>query len=196
MIFFFAGDKSIDFHDHPNDNDVNCVSDEENSCDSHFKTKNISMNYENIPPNYFMSQLIDFIHMANLNKSTTTSLLSLLRATCSSTIDQIPKTTDVLWKELGLEICYQKFYYCSLCFMELNKYQDCCQNCNSKTKANSELCIFSLEHEIKRVVESNLDVIQWYSLPEHQIIPDIVNGNSHRIGLSRKYNTMFFLIHF
>jgi hypothetical protein len=136
-------------------------------------------NYENIPPNHFHSQMINFIHMANLNKSTTTLLLSLLRTTCSSTIDQIPKTIDALWKHLNIDFCYQKFYYCSSCYMELNHYQDSCQRCVSRFKANSELCIFSLAHEIKRVIESNLNIIEWYSLPEHHITSDIINGESH-----------------
>jgi hypothetical protein len=134
------------------------------------------VNYEIIRTDRFRSELIEFIRIANLNKSSTTSLLSLLRSASYVTNDQIPKSTDVLWKEFDLDFCYETFYYCSTCFLELKNAQDDCQRCAFKPQANSELCVFSLSHEVRRVVESNLDVIQWYSQPEHQITADIVKG--------------------
>lgn len=135
-----------------------------------------SINQENIQQQQFLSQLTDFIHTAHLNKTTTSILLSLLRSTSSLTTEFIPKTPEALWKQLGVTFSYRTFYYCSTCFSELVRYQDTCSICNSKERANSELCIFSIKDEIDRVVQSNIDVIEWYRAPENQIIADLVNG--------------------
>lgn len=134
--------------------------------------------YDNIYHQQYFSHLVNFIHAANLNKTTTQLLLKLLRKTCSLTMDNIPKTANALWQQLGVAFAFEKFFYCSVCFTELLQYQDICLNCNVKQTPNSELFVFSIEHELQRVIRSNIDVIQWYSLPEHQIIADIVNGKS------------------
>lgn len=123
-----------------------------------FTTKNSSDG--KVQHNEFLLKSIDFVHSANLNKTTTHSLLSLLRSNCSCSVDIIPKTTDALLKELDIKLAFNTFYFCSICFIELNNYQDICSQCNARTKANSELCIFSLDEEIKRVVRSNIDLVQ------------------------------------
>jgi hypothetical protein len=110
-----------------------------------------------------MEKMTDFIHTAKLNKVTTTVLLSLLRTTCSFDVQDIPKTTNALWKELQIDFAFEKFYHCSLCFTELVKHQDVCPNCDAAmTTTNSELCVFSLANELQRVVRSNVDVMDWY----------------------------------
>ena len=124
----------------------------------------------------FLHKIVEFIRHSNLNKSTVSSLLSLLRSTPTSTIDDIPTTTNSLWKQLDISFNYETFYFCSICFKQLEKFHDTCIKCKSKQKANSELCIFSLTDEIKRVVASNIKLIEWYQLHENQNSADIVNG--------------------
>ncbi|CAF4427093.1 unnamed protein product [Rotaria sp. Silwood2] len=145
-----------------------------------FDLNNILTDYENAYQIQFLSKLINFIHDARLTKTTTEALLALLRSTCSFGVDNIPKTINGSWQQLGVAFTYKRFYYCSICFMELIHYQDCCSYCKIKSKPNSELCIFSIDDELKRVVQSNIDVIQWYSVPEHQINADIVNGEWYK----------------
>ncbi|CAF0877792.1 unnamed protein product [Adineta ricciae] len=129
-----------------------------------------------------LSEIIQFVHQANLNKTTTSSLLSLLRSIRNSKVNEIPKTADNLWRLLNIKFNYQIFYYCSSCFLNLENYQETCGQCKLKHKSNSELYVFSLSDEIKRVVLSNMDVIRWYSSPSHQIAADIVNWKFYRKG--------------
>ena len=187
-MFFIGGSISDidDDDDNELNNTLNLASDQENSYELDFDVNNMSIDAESIHQQRVLSQLIEFIHTAKLNKSTTTSLLSLLRSIRFSTIDQIPKTTDGLWKQLDIQFYFDTFYFCSECFLSLNTYQDICPHCSLKQRANSELCIFSLADEIKRVLESNIEVIQWYSLHKHHFIADIVNGSSHIVVLSKK----------
>ena len=142
--------------------------------------------HKNVHEHHFFSQLIDFIHSAKLNKTTTTSLLSLLRTSKSFTTD-IPKTTNALWQKLGVKFAFKIFYFCSLCFKELNHYQDACPTCHSNEKANSELCAFSLAEEIERVVKSTIDIIKWYSVPENQLVADVIQGKLHTNIVSKEY---------
>ena len=143
--------------------------------------------HENISPNHpeqaqqqqLLSEIIQFVHQGNLNKTTTSSLLFLLRSTRNSKVNEIPKTADNLWRMLNIKFNYQIFYYCSSCFLNLENYEDTCTQCKLKQKSNSELYVFSLSDEIKRVVLSNMDVIRWYSSPNHQVVADIVNGESY-----------------
>jgi hypothetical protein len=144
--------------------------------------------YENVHQHHFLAQLIHFIHAAKLNKTTTTSLLSLLRTTKSFTTDFIPKTTNALWEQLGVKFPFERFYFCSLCFKELHRYQDICTMCNSKEKANSELCVFSLTEEIERVVKSTIDIIKWYSVPENELVSDVIKGKLHANIFSKEYS--------
>ncbi|CAF4711595.1 unnamed protein product, partial [Rotaria sp. Silwood1] len=147
---------------------------EDNSYQSDFNV-NLSSDYENVHQHHFVSQLIDFIHTAKLNKTTTTSLLSLLRTTKSFTTD-IPKTSNSLWEQLGVKFIFKTYYFCSFCFKQLDKYQDICTMCNSKQKANAEFCVFSPNEEIERVVKSTIDIIKWYSVPENQFAADVIRG--------------------
>ena len=149
---------------------------DENLYQSSFNLQNLFTEHENSDEVQFLSRIVDFVFAAHLNKTTTNSLLSLLRLNCSLTLDQIPKTIDSLWKQLDISFTFEKFYFCSKCFVELAKFQDSCPSCDSNQKANSELCIFPLVDEVKRVVQSNIYLIEWYSLYKNKIAADIVNG--------------------
>ncbi|CAF3882841.1 unnamed protein product [Adineta steineri] len=135
----------------------------------------MSSDYENVYRHHFLSQLTNFIHFARLNKTATTSLLSLLKTTKSFSAN-IPKTTNALWEQVGVKFTFKTFYYCSSCFEELNSYQDLYIRCNSKEKANSEFCLFSLAEELERVVKSATDIIEWYSTPKNQLAGDVIKG--------------------
>ena len=197
-IFIFSVCEFLSIDDRISDNDrhsndyMDSVLCEEHLYQSAFDLSGILSDYDNIYQHQLFSQLINFIHDAKLNKTTTRSLLKLLHSTCLCTADEIPKTIDALWQQLGVAFTFKTFYYCSTCFMELIRYQDICPECNLKVKANSELCIFSISDELERVVQSNINVIQWYSLPEHQIIADIVNGMSYTIVLPTKSEVILF----
>ncbi|CAF4876804.1 unnamed protein product, partial [Rotaria sp. Silwood1] len=127
----------------------------------------------------FLQQLIEFIRDANLNKTTTSSLLSLLNS--SKSYDEIPVSINQLLKQLDVKFYYDSFVYCSTCLTSLSKIQDRCINCGtSKIKANSELIIFSVADELRRVVQSNIELIKWYSFRENQMISDIVLGDIYK----------------
>jgi hypothetical protein len=126
----------------------------------------------------FSYKIVEFIQQSNLNKTATSSLLSLLRLTYTSTICDIPTSTDLLWKQLNISFNYETFFFCSTCFKQLVNFQDICVICNNKQKNNSELCIFSLADEIRRVVVANIQLIEWYQLKENQVAADIVNSKS------------------
>ncbi|CAF2923954.1 unnamed protein product [Rotaria sp. Silwood2] len=129
---------------------------EDNSYQSDFNVT-LSSDYENVHQHHFLSQLIDFIHTAKLNKTTTTSLLSLLRTTKSFTTD-IPKTSHSLWEQLGVKFIFKTYYFCSFCFKQLDEYRDICTMCNSKQKANAEFLVPCAENQFAA------DVIrgEWY----------------------------------
>jgi hypothetical protein len=127
----------------------------------------------------FLHQLVDFIRNANLNKTATSSLLSLLQS--AKSCEDIPSTLAHLLKEFDITFHYEVFIYCSDCLSTLNRFQDRCTQCSpSDRKPNSELIVFSAVDELQRVVRSNLKLIQWYSLPENQLVSDIVQGRSSR----------------
>ncbi|CAF3953082.1 unnamed protein product [Rotaria sordida] len=176
----FEHDSSSVSDETESNNNTNDFLSEKNIDQFDFDLNNISTDYENVYPIQFLSQLMNFIRDACLNKTTTEALLALLRSTCSFGIDNIPKTTNSLWQQVGVAFTYKRFYYCSICFMELIHYQDCCSHCKIKSKPNSELFIFSIDDELKRIVQTNIDVIRWYSVPDHQINADIVNGEWYK----------------
>jgi hypothetical protein len=148
-------------------------SDEPEPDENDVSTDKESRNYQN-----FLYKIVDFVRQSNLTKSSTSSLLSLLQLTNRSSIQAIPTTTDSLWKQLNISFDYETFFYCSTCFSPLVKFQDTCTICNNKQRNNSELCIFSLAHELQRVVRSNIKLIEWYQLKEHQINADIVTSKA------------------
>ncbi|CAF2109542.1 unnamed protein product [Rotaria magnacalcarata] len=147
---------------------------EESSYQSDFNM-NLSSDYENIHQHQFLTQLMDFIHTAKLNKRTTASLLSLLRTAKPFTKD-IPKSINSLWAQLDVKFAFKTFYFCSFCFKQLDQFRDICTVCNSKEKANSEFCLFSLTEELERVVKSTIDIINWYKVPENQFVADVIRG--------------------
>ncbi|CAF2835274.1 unnamed protein product [Rotaria sp. Silwood2] len=131
---------------------------------------------ENKKNKSFFIEIVKFIRQSNLNKTTTISLLSLLRSVHKLNIHDIPTATDALWKKLDISFNYESFFFCTNCFQQLTKFTDICFMCNNKRNVNSELCIFSLVNEIERVVAANIKLMEWYELPEHQTGADIINS--------------------
>lgn len=167
-----------DSNEFPSDEDGYCSSLDGNDDEDGCWIVDDEPNGEDASQDWFLSELTNFIHTAKLNKTSTSSLLSLLRTTHSLEIKDIPKTTHSLWKKLRIEFAFDKFYYCSICFAELVNYHDICPTCKrTKHTTNSELCVFSLANEIQRVVRSNVDVISWYRSCKNRIPCDIVNGS-------------------
>ena len=134
-------------------------------------------NGENKKTQKVLIEIIKFIQQSNLNKTATSSLLSLLRSAHTLNIHDIPTSKTALWKKLNISFNHDSFFFCTNCFQQLKKFQDICIMCNNKKSANSELHIFSLENEIERVVAANIKLIEWYELKENQIAADIVNSN-------------------
>jgi hypothetical protein len=123
----------------------------------------------------FLQQLMEFAHDANLNKTTMSTLLSLLQSAKSR--DQIPRNASQLLKQLDVQMYYDVYTYCSTCLSSLERPQGRCVNCSPPDrKPNSELILFSISDELQRVVSSNIQLIRWYSLPENQLNSDIVKG--------------------
>lgn len=123
----------------------------------------------------FYQQVIEFIRDANLNKTTASSLLSLLRS--STSCGNMPSSLDELLKRLNISFHYDVFTYCSNYSSPLETLQDICGACdNLNRKPNSELIVFTLLGELQRVIRSNIKLIQWYSYPENQYESDVVNG--------------------
>ncbi|CAF3121624.1 unnamed protein product [Rotaria sp. Silwood2] len=131
---------------------------------------------ENKKNKSFFIEIVKFIRQSNLNKTTTISLLSLLRSVHKLNIHDIPTATDALWKKLDISFNYESFFFCTNCFQQLTKFTDICFMCNNKRNVNSELCIFSLVNEIERVVAANIKLMEWYELPENQTGADIINS--------------------
>ncbi|CAF1198932.1 unnamed protein product [Adineta steineri] len=166
------------------DENNNDTEDNIEPCDDdmyHFPLDNISSDFTSVKEQKLLLKLINFVYDAKLNKATTRSLLSLLQTATLNSSEDIPRTTNDLWNKLGVKFIYKCYYFCSTCFIELKNFHDCCSNskCNSKQKP-SELCVFSITDELKRIVQSNYDVIQYYNLPENHIMADIVNGEHYR----------------
>ena len=125
----------------------------------------------------FLYEMVEFIRSANLNKTTTSSLLSLLR---SVGCDQdLPRTVDQLWSRLRISFNHDTFIHCSVCFTQLNAFHDRCSSCsNADWIPNSELIVQSTTDELRRVIESNIKLIEWYSQPQNRIVSDVVSGTS------------------
>ncbi|CAF1171701.1 unnamed protein product [Adineta steineri] len=138
------------------------------------------IDYEEKTYENYLSQIINFIHESKLTKTSTTSLLSLLKHTKTSSDRNIPLSIDSLWKQLNISFNYQTFFFCSTCFIPLAKLQDICSKCNNNQHNNSELCIFSLADELRRVVTSNIRLIEWYSIGKNQITADVVNSSIYK----------------
>ena len=125
----------------------------------------------------FLHQISQLIRDANLNKIATSSLLSLLESLICC--NQIPTSPEQLFQQLGIKFHYDAYVFCSTCFTSLERFQDRCSYCKiSVRKANSELIVFSVADELQRVVESNIELIKWYSIRENQLNSDIVHGKS------------------
>lgn len=105
------------------------------------QNSNMNMLFDRTESNHqqFITNMIDFIHSARLNKTTTNTFLSLLRSKISFPSIEIPKSTDALWKKLEINFYFEKFDYCSTCFNQLPSFQDTCGICGLKDYANSEL---------------------------------------------------------
>ena len=124
MCYFLIADSISDNDTHPNDC-MNQLLSEEQLCQTTFDVDSILSDRDNANQQQFFSQLVNFIHDAKLNKTTTRSLLTLLRSTSLCTVDEIPKTTDALWQYLGVAFTFKTLYYCSICFygiMAISRY--------------------------------------------------------------------------
>ncbi|CAF2631988.1 unnamed protein product [Rotaria sp. Silwood2] len=150
----------------------------EHSDESDTDANDVSIENQSTNHEKFLYKMVDFIRQSNLNKTSTSLLLSLLRLTNTSTIRDIPTTTNSLWKQLDVSFTYETFFFCSSCFSPLIRFEDKCVVCNNNQRNNSELYIFSLLHELQRVVRSNIKLIEWYQQHEHQINADIVNSKA------------------
>jgi hypothetical protein len=125
----------------------------------------------------FLNKVVEFIRLANLNKTTTSELLSLLRST--GTGHNLPRTIDQLWTRMNISFNYETYIYCSVCFKQLNTCHDRCSLCSSSNSIqNSELIVYSINDELRRVLESNIELIEWYAQPKNRLVSDVVNGKS------------------
>lgn len=128
----------------------------------------------------FLHKLVDFIHLANLNKNTLSNLLLLLRSYQYTGF--IPSTSDQLWRILEVSFNYDLFIYCSSCLLPLKSYNERCSSSDKeRNQANSELIVFSIDEELKRVVHSNIQLIRSYSKTENQIEADFVRGKNTQL---------------
>ena len=66
---------------------------------------------------------------------------------------------------MNVKFSYKTLVYCSSCFHTLSGIKEKCFNgkCrNESSKINSELILFNIHDEIRRVVSMNYQVLKWY----------------------------------
>ena len=122
-------------------------------------------------------QIIDLIRSANLDKSNTDRLLALLNNIHSNV--GLPKSGRELWKRAGVEFTFKTNIYCSICDRQLSKFADKCSCFNGNHNMNTELLLFSIPDEIRRVVKINFDLIEFFDDYRNEFMYDITNGMSH-----------------
>jgi hypothetical protein len=123
--------------------------------------------------------IADIIQKLHLNKTDTNLFLQFPRNFTNNY--QIPSSNQLLWEQLNINFDYSTTYFCSNleCLQELRHIRDKCfsNSCNSgKVKVNSELIVFSVKSQLRRVVMINHDLMGWYSMPHHQYEGDIVKS--------------------
>ncbi|CAF1397656.1 unnamed protein product [Rotaria sordida] len=121
-----------------------------------------------------LMQIINFIRSANLDKSNTNRLLDLLNNIKSNV--GLPKSDRELWKRAGIQFTFQTNIYCSNCNRQLSKFADKCACLNGNQNMNTELILFSIPDEIRRVVKMNFHLIEFYENYRHEFMYDITNG--------------------
>jgi hypothetical protein len=122
-------------------------------------------------------ELVAFILNTNLDKTKVSSLLHLLRTVAPDS--DLPRTSAALWEELGVEFSYETTFYCSnpKCFARLTHFRDVCTVCTSQYRLpNSELIIFPIQKELERLVQRNIELIEWYRQQSNQIPADVISG--------------------
>ncbi|CAF1388883.1 unnamed protein product [Rotaria sordida] len=115
-----------------------------------------------------LMQIINFIRSANLDKSNTNRLLDLLNNIKSNV--GLPKSDRELWKRAGIQFTFQTNIYCSNCNRQLSKFADKCACLNGNQNMNTELILFSIPDEIRRVVKMNFHLIEFYENYRHEFI--------------------------
>jgi hypothetical protein len=68
-----------------------------------------------------------------------------------------------LWREAGIEFNDETTILCMSCMKKLGKFSDRCPCNDPNRKRNSELVVFSIANELRRVIEANIDAIDWYA---------------------------------
>ncbi|CAF2904707.1 unnamed protein product, partial [Rotaria sp. Silwood2] len=122
-------------------------------------------------------QIIDFIRGANLDKSNTDRLLDLLNNIHSNV--GLPKTGRELWERAGIKFTFKTNIYCSICNRQLTKFADKCNCLHGNQNMNTELILFSIPDEIRRVVKLNFNLIEFFADYRHEFMYDITNGIFH-----------------
>ncbi|CAF4245594.1 unnamed protein product [Rotaria sp. Silwood2] len=120
-----------------------------------------------------ITQIIDFIRSANLDKSNTDGLLDLLNNIQSNV--GLPKSGRELWKRVGVKFTFKTNIYCSNCNRQLSRFCDKCNCPNGNQNMNIELILFSIPDEIRQVVKMNFDLIEFFANYRHEFMYDITN---------------------
>ncbi|CAF4095285.1 unnamed protein product [Rotaria sp. Silwood2] len=123
-------------------------------------------------------QIIDFIRGANLDKSNTDRLLDLLNNIHSNV--GLPKTGRELWERAGIKFTFKTNIYCSICNRQLTKFADKCNCLHGNQNMNTELILFSIPDEIRRVVKLNFNLIEFFADYRHEFMYDITNGDIYK----------------
>ena len=119
-------------------------------------------------------QIIDFIRGANLDKTNTDRLLDLLNNINSNV--GLPKSGRELWEPAGVKFSFKTNIYCSICNRQLSKFTDKCNCANRTQNTNTEIILFSIPDEIRRVVKINFNLMKFFDDYRHEFMYDITNG--------------------
>ena len=122
-------------------------------------------------------QIIDFIRRANLDKSNTDRLLELLNNLHSNV--GLPKTRRELWERSGVKFTFTTNIFCSICNRPLLKFTDKCKCTNTNQCMNTELILFSIPDEIRRVIKMNYYLIEFFDSVRHEFMYDITSSIFH-----------------
>ena len=119
-------------------------------------------------------QIAKYVCQANLDKTKTNELLSLL-SNVHNQDEPSPPSSISLWNKLNIKFDYVRIEYCTNCMVELVPGSSC--SCSKRYQPIlSELIIFSVVNEISRVVKKNYDLILKYKAEKNNLQDDIVHG--------------------
>ncbi|CAF0881030.1 unnamed protein product [Adineta steineri] len=119
-------------------------------------------------------EIIDFIHTDNLDISNMGRLLSLLNSIHSNVT--LSKSGHKLWKCIEIKFTFKTNIYCSICNRQLSKFADKCSCFNGDQNMNTELLLFSILREIRRVVKINFNLMEFFNNYHHEFMYDIINS--------------------